>query len=203
MRSEVWRKHHPGWMGPQEVSSPISCSQHGQLWGQTGLLRAISKSAKDGECATSLGSLCHSLAVLMEDKVFLASDLDSSRFNLCLCSTGKSLSLPSWWLPVDAEGLLLGPPKTLFLAEQAQLPQPLLGRQLLQPLASLGSFCWIHFSEHEPCIGGPKTGCGISRIPNGSGGHCLLNQYLHPIIFFKFVLSLQKQPLRSYENRML
>lgn len=34
-------------MGPQEVSSPISCSQHGQPWGQTRLLRAISKSAKD------------------------------------------------------------------------------------------------------------------------------------------------------------
>lgn len=155
MRIEVWPKQHPGWMGPQEVSSPISCSQHGQLWGQTRSLGAISKNAKDGECATSPGSLFHILAVLMEDEVFLASDLNISPFNLCLlsfslllCAAVKSLSLLSWWPLVGAEGRLLCPPEILFQAEQAQLPQPLLVGQLLQPLASLGSFCWTHCSEH-------------------------------------------------------
>lgn len=54
--NETCSKQHPGWMGLQEVSRPISCSQHVQLWGQTRLLRAISNTASlSGQSVTQLG----------------------------------------------------------------------------------------------------------------------------------------------------
>lgn len=75
-------------------------------------------------------------------------DYLSFQFSLPLCTAMKSLLPSSWGPAVHTEGLLLGPPKNLFQAEQAQLPQQLLVAQLLQPPASLVSFCWTHFSEH-------------------------------------------------------
>lgn len=51
---------------------------------------------------------------------------------------------------VDTEGLLLGPPETLFPAGKAQVLHPLLEEQLFQPLASLRSF-----AEFTPVITNP------------------------------------------------
>lgn len=62
-------------MGPQEVYSPIACSQLHQLWLQTRLFLAplsswVLKTSKDRDCTTSLGNWFQCLAVL---KFFFAS----------------------------------------------------------------------------------------------------------------------------------
>lgn len=54
--NEKCSKQCPGWTGPQEVSRSISCSQHVQLWGQTRLLKAVSKTASlSGQSVMQLG----------------------------------------------------------------------------------------------------------------------------------------------------
>lgn len=80
MKSEAWPMQHSGWRGPQEVSSPISCPQEGHLRAQTRLLRAISKTAEEGEHTASVDRLFHCLSVHVGIKVFLTSDPNLSSF---------------------------------------------------------------------------------------------------------------------------
>lgn len=54
--------------GPQEVSGPTSCSQQGQLQGQTRMLSDVSswvlKTSRDGACTAPLGSVLYFLHCL-------------------------------------------------------------------------------------------------------------------------------------------
>lgn len=116
------------WKGPQQVSSPASCSKQGRLWGQTGLFRAVSswglKRFQDGNGLTLPGSLLQCLPVLMGTKILLVSSLNISFFQFMLIvshlPTRHSSKEPGS-IPLMTSSWTLG-----TAAEPAQLPQPLL-----------------------------------------------------------------------------
>lgn len=104
----VFNRINSGGMEPQEVSRPTSCSKHGQLLGQTRLLRALSnwvlKTWKDEDRTNSLGNLPHCFTVLMGKKVSLYPIWTSlvSAYACCLSASFHAPLCRAWLHLLDA-----------------------------------------------------------------------------------------------------
>lgn len=94
------------WKKPQEISDPNSCSEQVQPWGQTELLRPLSrkvlKSSYEGDCPASLDPF---LAVLNVKKLLPISSRLNLSFQVYKFCLSSSCHAPQWraWLQLLAK----------------------------------------------------------------------------------------------------
>lgn len=120
-----------GGKGPQQISSPTTCTNQGQLWDQTRLLRALSsrvlETSKERVYTVSVSNTFQCLTVLVGNTLVCASLV--STYSDCLSSSHLS-SLWRLWLHLHDNPL----PKPLLLeAEWALFSQLLLTGQVFPP----------------------------------------------------------------------